>query len=214
MSFCALTAIPTTWTRGLAWIMCGYAELLEYLDTVDDAELAAVGGRERMRTMMLAAAVASCDFYIDETPTDGVPYWDTGAPGLHQMGNFLDRPAEPMNRFEPVDASAATIAAQGLLRLARVASAGRDRYEKAALTVARTLLDEPYLATDPRHQGLLLHSVYHRPNGWDAIPAGQQVPCGESSMWGDYHLIELALLVQRIAKGEYLTFFDAEGATP
>ena len=73
----------------------------------------------------------------------------------------------------------------------------------------RTLLDEPYLSTDAKHQGLLLHSVYHRPRGWDYIPRGRKVPCGESSMWGDYHLREVALLVQRIAHNEpYLTFWS------
>jgi len=70
------------------------------------------------------------------------------------------------------------------------------------------LMQEPYLSVDPRHQGLLLHSIYHRPNGCDYIAPGQTIPQGESSMWGDYHLRELALLLLREARGEsYLTFF-------
>ena len=74
--------------------------------------------------------------------------------------------------------------------------------------MAGTLLDEPYLSNNARHHGLLLHSVYHRPNGWDHVPPGQKVPNGESSMWGDYHMRELALLVYRLAKKQpYLTFF-------
>jgi len=63
------------------------------------------------------------------------------------------------------------------------------------------------LSTDPAHQGLILHSVYHRPNGWDHVPAGQHVPNGESSMWGDYHARELALYLQRVAAGGYHTFY-------
>ena len=75
--------------------------------------------------------------------------------------------------------------------------------------MAATLLEEPYLSTDPKHQGLVLHSIYHRPNGWDYIPRGRKVPCGESSMWSDYHARELALMLLREARGEsYLTFFD------
>ena len=75
--------------------------------------------------------------------------------------------------------------------------------------MAATLLEEPYLSTDPKHQGLVLHSIYHRPNGWDYIPRGRKIPCGESSMWGDYHARELALMLFREARGEsYLTFFD------
>ncbi len=70
------------------------------------------------------------------------------------------------------------------------------------MTVLNTLFDEPYLSTDPNHQGLILHSIYHRPNGWDFIPPGRQVPCGESSMWGDYHAREAALYLQRMANHE------------
>jgi hypothetical protein len=76
------------------------------------------------------------------------------------------------------------------------------------LTIANALFDEPYLAREPNHQGLLLHSVYHRPNGWDYIRPGQKVPNGESSMWGDYHARELALLILRETRAEpTLTFF-------
>jgi hypothetical protein len=72
----------------------------------------------------------------------------------------------------------------------------------------RTLLSDAYLGTDPQHQGLLLHTVYHRPNGWDHIPAGKKVPCGEACMWGDYHLREAALYLQRVIEGkQYYTFF-------
>lgn len=203
----------TTWTRGLAWVMCGFAEQLEFIQTLPNSELEPFGGRTEVTAWMLRAACATCDFYIENTPTDGIPYWDTGAPGLMRLGDYLERPAEPFNDYEPVDSSAAAIAAQGLLRLGRYlqqhgkAPEGR-RYYQCGLSVAATLLHEPYLSVDPKHQGLLLHSVYHRPNGWDYVPPGAKVPCGESSMWGDYHLRELALLIQRLASGSpYYTFF-------
>ncbi len=206
----------TTGTRGLAWIMCGYAELLEYIVTVPDGDLEKVGSRDSLEAVMLNAAQATCDFYIENTPTDGIPYWDTGAPGLAKLGDYLDRPADPFNEHEPVDSSAAAIAAQGLLRLGNyLTKSGKfsdgDRYWQAGLTVLSTLFAEPYLSTDAKHQGLLLHSIYHRPNGWDHIPAGRKVPCGESSMWGDYHAREVALYVQRIYEEKpYLAFFGAE----
>src|SRR5262249_35422419 len=144
--------------------------------------------------VFLEAARATCDFYIEHaTAADGVPYWDTGAPQLHRLGDWQSRAAEPENDFEPVDSSAAAIAAQGLMRLGH--HTGEARYMQAGLTVLRTLLDEPYLSRKADHQGLLLHSVYHRPNGWDYVPPGKSVPCGESSMWGDYHLREATLYV-------------------
>ncbi len=203
----------TTWTRGLAWAMCGFAEQLEFLATVSGGELEPFGGRAEVEGFLRKAALAVCDFYLENTPADGIPYWDTGAPGLARMGDYLARRADPFNDFEPVDSSAAAIAAQGLLRLGRYLQgcgeeeAGR-RYWQAGLTVLDTLFAEPYLSRDSNHQGLLLHSVYHRPNGWDYVPPGRKVPCGESSMWGDYHAREVALYLQRIVEGKpYLTFF-------
>jgi hypothetical protein len=93
--------------------------------------------------------------------------------------------------------------------LDRGEAAAGNLYRQAGLTVAGTLFEEPYLSVNPKHQGLILHSVYHRPNGWDYVAPGQQVPNGESSMWGDYHARELALLLWREIRLEpYLTFFN------
>jgi hypothetical protein len=201
----------STWTRGLAWVILGYPEELEFLDTVADAELEPLGGRAAIEGFMLKAARATADFYLEHTPVDGIPYWDTGAPGLHRLGDYLGRPADPFNDHEPVDSSAACIAAQGLLRLGhwlgkRDADAA-SRYFQAGLTVADRLFEEPYLSTDTAHQGLILHSVYHRPNGWDHVPPGAKIPRGESSMWGDYHARELALYISRLASnGTYHAF--------
>jgi unsaturated chondroitin disaccharide hydrolase len=204
----------STWTRGLAWAMLGFAEELEFLATVEDDEFAAVGGKREVEAWMLEAARATCDFYIDRgAASDGIPYWDTGAPGLVALGDWQRRAADPYNDHEPVDSSAAAIGAQGLLRLGRLLSSrGEDgrRYEQAGLVTVETLCRDPYLSTDPAHQGLLLHAVYHRPNGWDHIPPDSRVPRGESCQWGDYHLREAALLVKRLAEGgPYLTFFGA-----
>ena len=202
----------TTWTRGLAWAMCGFAEELEFLGSTRFLSDLSSDGDELVMTL-LKAATATCDFYIANTALDGIPYWDTGAPQLHRLGDYTQRPAEPHNDFEPVDSSAAAIAAQGLLRLGyflRIADPLHStRYIQAGLSVARTLLSDKYLSLDKRHQGLLLHSVYHRPNGWDHIPEGRLIPCDESSMWGDYHLRELVLYLQRLLRNEsYHCFYS------
>jgi hypothetical protein len=203
----------TTWTRGLAWAMCGFAEELEWLDTMKETEFENFGGKNNIESFMLKAAKATCDFYITNSCTDGIPYWDTGAPGLSKMGDYLNKPADPFNSFEPVDSSAAAIGAQGLLRLGKYlqnkADKSSDRYWQAGLCVLNTLLDEPYLSTNEVHQGIILHSIYHRPNGWDHIPGGSKIPNGESSMWGDYHAREVCLYLQRIINNEkYYTFFN------
>jgi unsaturated chondroitin disaccharide hydrolase len=136
--------------------------------------------------------------------------WDTGAPQLHCVGDWKLGPADPFNAFELVDASASAIGAQGLLRLSRYLGENGRKYFNAGLAVAKTLFHEPYLSTAPNHEGILLHSVYHRPNGWDYIPPGQKVPSGESSRWGDYHMLEPTLLIHRLASGGYYSFFQRE----
>ena len=203
----------STWTRGLAWAMLGFAEQLEWIATLPAAALRDAGDGDPSG-WMLDAARTTCDYYIESAAcADGIPYWDTGAPGLASLGDWGSRPADPFNDREPVDSSAAAIAAQGLLRLGRVLQArGEDgsRYEQAGLRVLDTLFDDagPYLSVKPDHQGLILHSVYHWPNGWDHVPAGARTPRGESSQWGDYHAREAALYVKRLASAEpYLTFF-------
>ncbi len=187
----------STWTRGLAWILLGFAEELEFFTQL--------GADESVLKLYRETAEAVADFYLLHTPTDGVPYWDTGAPGLVHLGDYLNEPAKIHNDHEPVDSSAAAIAAQGLLRLGK---SGDRRYWHAGLTVARTVLGEPYVSLDPEHEGLLLHSIYHQPRGWDYKPPGSRIAKGEACMWGDYHLRELALYLQREAQGgPYLTFF-------
>ncbi len=203
----------STWTRGLAWILCGFAEQLEFLADLPDDELEPFGGRQAVEKEFLHTAEATADFYIEQTPTDGIPYWDTGAPNLHRLGDCLMRPAEPNNDWEPVDSSAAAIAAQGLLRLGqyllrRNQEEAAARFRQAGLTVLRTLLQDSYLGLDPEHQGLLLHALYHHPNGWDTVPEGSRVPNGEACIWGDYHLREVALLTQRLAETDnHPTFY-------
>ncbi len=237
----------STWTRGLAWAILGFAEQQEFLHSITDDELETAGvyhgnrpdnpqlkrwlkrakaysltaevmAPDRIRGWMQRAVLATADFYLTNCCADGIPMWDTGAPNLYRLpSGYLNKPSDPYNRWEPVDSSAAAIAAQGLIRIGNfLVAEGRKqlgiRYRQAGLTIARTLFSEPYLSTDPKHQGLILHSVYHRPNSWDYIAPGQKVPNGESSMWGDYHARELALLILREARGEvYPTFFGCVG---
>jgi unsaturated chondroitin disaccharide hydrolase len=199
----------TTWTRGLAWILTGFAEQLEFLERLSEDSFEPISnrlfdGKTAVLNRFLNIAKTVADFYLANTPSDGIPYWDTGAPGLIRIKDYLTKPADPYNDFEPIDSSAAAIAAQGLLRLGRFLdkhgnSDQGKTYFQAGLTVASTLFDEPYISTDPNHQGMILHSIYHRPNNWDYIPQGKKIPQGESSMWGDYHAMELALMLLRMA---------------
>ena len=203
----------STWTRGLSWAMLGFTEQLEFLQSQDDlGDTNELGGKQHLEEVFLKAAKATCDFYIENTALDGIPYWDTGAPGLTGLPNWKNEKSNPLNDFEPVDSSAAAIGAQGLLRLGNylknLGSSEADRYWSAGLTVANTLFHEPYLSSNLAHQGLILHGIYHRPNGWDHIPQGSKIPNGEACMWGDYHARELAYYLSEVITGDsYYTFF-------
>jgi len=50
--------------------MLGFPEMLEFLPTVADDELEPLGSRAGIEAWMLTAARASCDFFIENTPTD------------------------------------------------------------------------------------------------------------------------------------------------
>src|SRR4030095_4241141 len=127
-------------------------------------------------------------YYIEQASSDGLIYWDTGAPGLAHMGDYRDRPSEPDNAFEPVDSSAASIVAQGMLRLGRsLQTRGEEaagaRYHQAALTIAKHLFAAPYLSESPAHEGLILHSIYSR----------SRQPRGEEAAGARYHQAALTI---------------------
>ena len=196
----------TTWTRGLAWAILGFAEFLEAIDPLPEETFPDRLPKSKCTELFTRAARATADFYLAHSFADGVPLWDTGAPAAHSFGDYRAAPSDFRNGREPLDSSAAAITAQGFLRLAHYL-AGRDaatsrKLRAAGLQLARTLIRTPYLSERAEHEGLLLHSVYHWPNGWDYVPEGSTIPYGEACMWGDYHIREVALYLTKELRGE------------
>ncbi len=214
----------STWTRALAWIMLGYTELAEYIaecvgsEEIETLELPYFPNKASVLQRFVEVALICSNFYMHNSTPSGIPFWDTAAPGLYE--GALQKDWEPCQAPEALDSSAAAIAAQALFRLGEsplfgmasrqlITKEERNNYRQAARRITLTLFSEPYLASE-NCEGLILHSVYHIPKGWDYTPPGAVSPCGESTMWGDYHALELALILSETQAGRYYRFYGQE----
>jgi Glycosyl Hydrolase Family 88 len=138
----------TTWSRGQAWAIYGFTMTYRY--TQDPR--------------FLETAQETADYFINNLPSDYVPYWD-----------FLQSGTAPR------DSSAAAIAAAGLLELSRyVSAADQSRYQTAALNIQASLSSPSYLGVRGQTSGILLH-------GAADVPAGDY---DKSLIFGDYYFIQ------------------------
>src|SRR5687768_6883455 len=118
---------------------------------------------------LLEAAQRTADFFVRNLPGDAVPYWD------------FRHPATP--RAER-DASAAAIAASGLLDLARWSDgAASARYRDAATRMLASL-SSSYLTAGTSSAAILQHAVGQRP---------QNVEIDVGLVYADYYFVEAAL---------------------
>jgi len=143
------------WSRGLAWSLYGFTR--SYLQT---------GLAEYLETAMLNA-----DYYLENTPPDGVTPWDYDAP---ESG--------PLAKSQ-VDTSACAIAASGLLDLADAVpdTTKANAYRDFALTSLLTL-SESYLGSKtPGFEGILNGGVYH---------IHKDLGVHEAVLFGEYFFVE------------------------
>lgn len=152
-------ADDSCWSRGQAWGIAGFP--LVYRHNGD------------ARLLELAQLLAN--YYLNRLPQDGICYWDL----VFTSGS------------EERDSSAAAIAACGLLELAPRLPAGeplRSAYEAAAIGMVQELAANYLNRSDAPGSGLLLHGVYHKPQG---------IGVDECCIWGDYFLLEALVRLQR-----------------
>ena len=144
----------TAWSRGQSWAIYGYTMM--YRETKDPAYLA------------FAQKVADYAINHPNMPTDGVPYWDYGAPG------------------EERDTSAAAIMASGLLELATFVGAEKGATYRAFAVNQLISLASPENFSEGDEIGhfLLKHGVGHKPSGVEI-----DVPLD----YGDYYFLEALL---------------------
>ncbi|HCX84679.1 MAG TPA: glucuronyl hydrolase [Micrococcales bacterium] len=177
----------SVWARGQAWGVYGFALNARLLD--DPA--------------LLAPARACADYLLAHLPEDLVPFWDLVLP--HDSAEPRDSSAaaiavcgllELADQLEPHPDGGGTSAPAAALAVApdRTAeatpsaalppqpapTAAAARYRDAAHRILASLARD--YASDPdASDGLLDHSVYHRPE-WRGVD--------EPSLWGDYFYLE------------------------
>ena len=168
-------ANSSTWTRGQAWGLYGFVQAFQ-----------ATGN-----PAFLATAEQLATFYIDNLPTDFVPYWDFNA---------------PVSATTPRDTSSAAIAADGLVLLSTLAETPAE--QAAYLLAGRNIL------------GALSTGAYLAPGSSDAVlahgsgfvPAGSEVDT--ALIYGDYFFTEGLLRLQDALLGQPEWSLYDSAATP
>ncbi len=143
------------WSRGLAWSLYGFTRSYQQ-----------AGQAEYLQTAMLNA-----EYYLANTPNDGVTPWDYDAPDTGLLAK------------SQVDTSAAAIAASGLLDLADLVSdvtlarAYRDFALTSLVSLSQTHLGDK----TPGFEGILNGGVYH---------IHKDLGIHEAVLFGEYFFVE------------------------
>jgi unsaturated chondroitin disaccharide hydrolase len=155
----------STWSRGQGWAIHGLATA--YRETGD--------------AVILEGLLRAADYYLRETPPDGVPYWDYDVAAITDPG-YLDFYAG--RDLFARDSSAAAIAAAGLLQLSVLLDdpEERQRYFSAAETILVSLstpvADGGFLALGTPYQSILAKGTYSF-DGYD-----------KGLAWGDFYYLQ------------------------
>lgn len=134
-----------------------------------------VAYRETHRKEFLETAIKVSEHFLNRLPEDGIPYWD------FDDVNIPDAPK---------DASAAAIAACGLLELSKFVPSKEqsEKYVNAARKMINLLSEAPYYSGDT-NQALILHSTGHLPHDSEI-----DVPI----IYADYYYMEALLRIRKM----------------
>jgi unsaturated chondroitin disaccharide hydrolase len=126
-------AADSTWSRGLAWALYGFAAAHRF-----------TGDADFLDTARRCAAL-----YLSRTPPGLVPYWD------------YDLPTEAPHLWDS-SAAAVAASGLWDLGEATADAVECGRYHGAALTILQTLCTDEFLPRRrPEWEGVLMHGVYH-----------------------------------------------------
>lgn len=139
----------------------------------------AISARETDRKDFLETSINLAIHFMDRLPEDGIPYWD------------FDDPKIPNS---PKDASAAAIAASGMLELYNLVEdvKMKDYFSESASKLIKILSTEKYLSGN-KNQAFLLHSTGHFPKNSEI-----DIPI----IYADYYYLEALLKLSRIEKSK------------
>lgn len=156
----------SAWSRGQGWAIHGLASA--YRETGDP--------------VILEGLLRAVDFYIRETPEDGVAWWDFDAPVI-DPADWVGTGWEGAD-FLARDSSAAAITAAGMLELSRLLEdpALRQHYfdyaERILVSLSTPDADGGYLSVNTAFESILTKGTYSF-TGYDkGLP------------WGDFYYIQ------------------------
>ena len=137
----------------------------------------AVAYRETGRKDFLDTSIKVADHFLNRLPEDGIPYWDFDDPKIPNA---------------PKDASAAAVAACGLLELSGlVEDEGlKNKYIDAATKLVTILSSDKYYSGEV-NQALLLHSTGHFPKNSEI-----DIPI----VYADYYYMEALLRLKKLSE--------------
>jgi unsaturated chondroitin disaccharide hydrolase len=139
----------------------------------------AMSYRETGNQEFLDTSIRLANHFLERLPEDGIPYWDFDDPKIPNA---------------PKDASAAAVAACGMLELSGLVKDEilKEKYLKAATNFITILSSEEYYSGD-KNQALLLHSTGHHPRNTEI-----DVPI----IYADYYYMEALLRLKKIEESQ------------
>ncbi|TKG96611.1 glucuronyl hydrolase [Puteibacter caeruleilacunae] len=132
--------------------------------------------RETKRNEFLETAKKLADVFIENLPEDGIPYWDFNAPDIPNA---------------PKDASAAAVAASGMLELSQLVKNNdlSSKYFEQAKKILMLLSTDHYLSND-KDVSFIQHSTGHKPKESEV-----DVPI----VYGDYYYLEALMRLSKLS---------------
>lgn len=114
-----------------------------------------------------------CEYFLTHLPKDLIPYWDL---------EFTDGDGEPR------DSSSASIAACGMLEMAKyMKKEEAEHYTRIAGQIMKSLYDNYAVKDEKLSNGLVLHSTYSNHSPYNTC---NHYGVDECNSWGDYFYME------------------------